>query len=284
MKPAEQTPLTALRMARLAQKAGVPDGVINVVPGFGPTAGAAIVKHPGIDKVAFTGSGETAQIIMRQAADQLKRLTFELGGKSPNIVFADANLDAAALGAHVGIYLNQGQCCCAGSRLFVEDGIHGEFVERVVDMARARKVGDPFDSATQQGPQVDKAQFDKIMGYIESGKREGATCATGGKRVGTKGFFIEPTVFTNVKDEMANAAKGVMADVAATAVVSVQASVRVNAQANATSAQKAHRQKRVKPAPRAKVAETSVKVNAVKPWPVKPKTPNQWRWTLRTTL
>jgi aldehyde dehydrogenase (NAD+) len=203
MKPAEQTPLTALRLARLAQEAGVPDGVINVVPGFGPTAGAAIVKHPGIDKVAFTGSGETAQIIMRQAADQLKRLTFELGGKSPNIVFADADLDAAAAGAHVGIYLNQGQCCCAGSRLFVEDKIHGEFVERVVADSKARRVGDPFDPATQQGPQVDRAQYDKIMGYIEAGQKEGATLATGGGRVGDKGFFIEPTVFTNVKDEMA---------------------------------------------------------------------------------
>ena len=203
LKPAEQTPLTALRLARLAQEAGVPDGVINVVPGFGPTAGAAIVKHPGIDKVAFTGSGETAQIIMRQAADQLKRLTFELGGKSPNIVFADADLDAAAAGAHVGIYLNQGQCCCAGSRLFVEDKIHGEFVERVVADSKARRVGDPFDPATQQGPQVDKAQFDKIMGYIQAGQKEGATLAAGGGRVGDKGFFIEPTVFTNVKDEMA---------------------------------------------------------------------------------
>ena len=203
MKPAEQTPLTALRLARLAQEAGVPDGVINVVPGFGPTAGAAIVKHPGIDKVAFTGSGETAQIIMRQAADQLKRLTFELGGKSPNIVFADADMDAAAAGAHVGIYLNQGQCCCAGSRLFVEDEIHCEFVDRVVAESKSRRVGDPFDPATQQGPQVDKAQFDKIMGYIQAGQKEGATLATGGGRVGDKGFFIEPTVFTNVRDEMA---------------------------------------------------------------------------------
>ncbi len=203
MKPAEQTPLTALRLARLAQEAGVPDGVINLVPGFGPTAGAAIVQHPGIDKVAFTGSGETAQIIMRQAADQLKRLTFELGGKSPNIVFADADLDAAAAGAQVGIYLNQGQCCCAGSRLFVEDKIHEEFVERVVAESKSRRVGDPFNAATQQGPQVDRAQFDKIMGYIQVGQKEGATLATGGRRVGDKGFFIEPTVFTNVKDEMA---------------------------------------------------------------------------------
>ncbi len=203
MKPAEQTPLTCLRLARLAQKAGIPDGVINVVPGFGPTAGAAIVQHPGIDKVAFTGSGETAQVIMRQAAHSLKRLTFELGGKSPNIVFADANLTAAAIGAQVAIYLNQGQCCCAGSRLFVEDSIHDQFVESVVETSRQRKVGDPFDPTTQQGPQIDKTQFDKIMDYIELGKKEGATCATGGKRVGSKGFFIEPTVFTSVEDSMA---------------------------------------------------------------------------------
>ncbi|MFM8579416.1 MAG: aldehyde dehydrogenase family protein [Planctomycetaceae bacterium] len=202
MKPAEQTPLTCLRLARLAQMAGVPDGVINVVPGDGPTAGAGLVKHPGVDKVAFTGSGETARVIMRQASDTLKRLSFELGGKSPNIVFADADLDAAAAGAHVGIYLNQGQCCCAGSRLFVEDSIHDAFVERVVEMSRRRIVGDPFDPATQQGPQVDRTQFDRIMGYIESGRREGATCATGGSRVGDRGFFIEPTVFTDVRDEM----------------------------------------------------------------------------------
>ena len=203
MKPAEQTPLSCLRLARLAQKAGIPDGVINVVTGFGPTAGAAVVKHPGVDKIAFTGSGETARIIMGQASETLKRLTFELGGKSPNIVFADADLDAAVAGAHLGIHLNQGQCCCAGSRLFVEDSIHDAVVERVVELSRKRRVGDPFHPQTEQGPQVDKAQFDKILGYIESGKREGATLAVGGKRHGTKGFFIEPTVFTNVADSMA---------------------------------------------------------------------------------
>ena len=202
MKPAEQTPLTCLRLARLAQKAGIPDGVINIVPGFGPTAGAAIVKHPGIDKVAFTGSGETAQVIMRQSADSLKRLTFELGGKSPNIVFADADLDAATRGAHVGIHLNQGQCCCAGSRLFVQDSIHDAFVEKIVSMSKARRVGNPFDAQTEQGPQIDKVQFDKIMSFIDSGRTQGATCATGGKRVGNRGFFIEPTIFTNVQDEM----------------------------------------------------------------------------------
>ncbi|HCK70703.1 MAG TPA: betaine-aldehyde dehydrogenase, partial [Planctomycetaceae bacterium] len=131
MKPAEQTPLTCLRMARLAQKAGIPDGVINVVPGFGPTAGAAVVQHPGIDKVAFTGEYKTAQTIMADASQTLKRLTFELGGKSPNVVFADADLDAAAAGSHFGLYFNQGQCCCAGSRLFVEESVHDEFVEKL---------------------------------------------------------------------------------------------------------------------------------------------------------
>jgi aldehyde dehydrogenase (NAD+) len=203
MKPAEQTPLTCLRLARLAQKAGIPDGVINVVPGFGPTAGAAIVKHPGVDKVAFTGEYKTAQIIMRDASQTLKRLTFELGGKSPNIIFADADLDAAAQGTHTGLYLNQGQCCCAGSRVFVEEKVHDKLIDKLTSMNKARKIGDPFDPATEQGAQVDKAQFDKIMHYVDLGKREGAKCVTGGVRHGDVGFFIEPTLFTDVKDNMA---------------------------------------------------------------------------------
>jgi aldehyde dehydrogenase (NAD+) len=190
-------------MARLAQKAGIPDGVINVVPGYGETAGAAIVKHPGIDKVAFTGSGETAQIIMRDAAPTLKRLTFELGGKSPNIVFADADLDAAAVGSHFGLYFNQGQCCCAGSRLFVEDKVYDKFIDRIASMNTSRKLGDPLDPQTEQGPQVDQVQFDKIMHYIDLGKREGAKCLTGGNRWGDRGYYIEPTLFVGVKDDMA---------------------------------------------------------------------------------
>jgi len=202
MKPAEQTPLTCLRMARLAQKVGIPDGVINVVPGYGPTAGASIVKHRGVDKMAFTGEYKTAQTIMRDASQTLKRLTFELGGKSPNIVFADADLDAAAAGAHVGLYLNQGQCCCAGSRLFVEDKVYDKFVDRLASMNKGRKVGDPFDPSTEQGPQIDKAQFDKIMHYVELGKSEGARCVTGGGRHGEHGYFIQPTLFTDVTDEM----------------------------------------------------------------------------------
>jgi len=203
LKPAEQTPLTALRIGELALEAGYPPGVINIVTGFGETAGAAIVAHPGVDKIAFTGEGRTAQIIMKAASDTLKRLTFELGGKSPNIVFADADLDAAVDGAMLGLYLNQGQCCCAGSRLFVQDSVHDKFVERLAEKARGRKLGDPFDPATQQGPQVDKAQFDKIMSYIDKGRAQGARCVTGGERYGDKGYFIAPTIFDNVKDDMA---------------------------------------------------------------------------------
>lgn len=202
MKPAEQTPLTCLRMARLAQKAGIPDGVINVVPGYGPTAGAAVVKHRGIDKVAFTGEYKTAQIIMRDAAETLKRLTFELGGKSPNIIFADCDLDAAAAGAHFGLYFNQGQCCCAGSRVFVEDKVYDKFVSKVESMNKSRKLGNPLDMCTEQGPQVDQAQFDKILHYIEVGKKEGAQCLSGGKRFGNRGYFIEPTLFADVQDTM----------------------------------------------------------------------------------
>jgi aldehyde dehydrogenase (NAD+) len=202
MKPAEQTPLTCLRMAKLAQEAGIPDGVINVVPGYGPTAGASIVKHRGVDKVAFTGEHRTAQIIMADASQTLKRLTFELGGKSPNIVFADADLDAAAAGAHFGLYFNQGQCCCAGSRLFVQEKVYDKVVDKIAAMNKARHVGDPLDPTTEQGPQIDQAQFDKIMHYIDLGKKEGAQCLTGGKRHGDRGYFIEPTLFAGVEDEM----------------------------------------------------------------------------------
>ncbi|MEX2169334.1 MAG: aldehyde dehydrogenase family protein [Pirellulales bacterium] len=202
MKPAEQTPLTCLRMARLAQKAGFPDGVINVVPGYGPTAGAALVKHPGVDKIAFTGEGATAKIIQRDAADTLKRLTFELGGKSPNIIFADADLDAAVEGAHFGLYFNQGQCCCAGSRVFVEEKVYDKFLDRIRDKNTDRKIGDPFDPETEQGPQIDEAQFDKIMKYIDYGKQDGAKLVTGGDRHGKSGYFIQPTLFADVKDDM----------------------------------------------------------------------------------
>ncbi|RLS84653.1 MAG: aldehyde dehydrogenase family protein [Planctomycetota bacterium] len=203
LKPAEQTPLTALRMAELAQEADIPDGVINVVPGFGPTAGAAITSHMDIDKVAFTGEGSTGQLVMQAAAkSNLKRVSLELGGKSPNVVFADADLDAAVEGAYFGLFFNQGQCCCAGSRLFVEEDIHDAFVEKLVARAKKQRVGDPFDMATTQGPQISQEQFDRIMGYIDVGVSEGANLLSGGKRVGSKGYFIQPTIFSGVKDNM----------------------------------------------------------------------------------
>jgi aldehyde dehydrogenase (NAD+) len=202
IKPAEQTPLSCLRMGELALEAGFPAGVINIVPGYGETAGDALVKHKGVDKIAFTGSTEVGQIIMRNAAGTLKRVTLELGGKSPNIVFADADLDAAVDGAMLGLYLNQGQCCCAGSRLFVQDQVYDAMVERLGARAKARKLGDPFDPTTEQGPQVDKTQFDKVMGYIAKGKAQGARCVSGGARFGDRGYFIQPTVFADVKDDM----------------------------------------------------------------------------------
>jgi aldehyde dehydrogenase (NAD+) len=201
MKPAEQTPLSCLRMGELAMEAGFPDGVINIVPGYGET-GAAIVKHPDVDKIAFTGHYETAQMIMRDASATLKRLTFELGGKSPNVVFADADLDAAVAGAEFGLFFNQGQCCCAGSRLFVEESVKQEVVDKLVTCASGRKLGDPFDSTTTQGPQIDQDQFDKIMSYIDKGKAGGAKCLTGGSRFGEQGYFVEPTIFDGVTDDM----------------------------------------------------------------------------------
>ena len=202
LKPAEQTPLSALRVGELALDAGFPEGVVNIVPGYGETAGAAVASHNDIDKVAFTGSTEVGKLIMQAAAQSnLKRVTLELGGKSPNIVFADADLDAAVEGAFFALFFNQGQCCCAGSRLFVEDTMHDEFVDRVLKRAKKQKVGDPFDPSTTQGPQVSEEQFNKVLGYIESGKQCGAKLRAGGGRVGSQGYFIEPTVFTDVKDE-----------------------------------------------------------------------------------
>src|SRR5688500_12876181 len=202
MKPAEQTPLSALRVGELIMEAGFPEGVVNLIPGFGETAGAAIAEHMDVDKVAFTGSTEVGKLVMQAAArTNLKRVTLELGGKSPNIVFADSDLDAAAEGSHFALFFNQGQCCCAGSRLFVEQKVHDQFVEKMLAKVKKTKVGDPFDPKTTQGPQVSQEQFDRVMSYIEAGKKGGAKLLSGGGRVGKQGFFIEPTVFGNVKDE-----------------------------------------------------------------------------------
>jgi aldehyde dehydrogenase (NAD+) len=203
MKPAEQTPLSALRIGELIVEAGFPEGVVNMLPGYGPTAGAAIANHMDVDKVAFTGSTEVGHLIMEAAAkSNLKRVTLELGGKSPNIVFADVDLDEAVEGAHFGLFFNHGQCCCAGSRVFVEEKIYDQFVEKSGIRAKNRTVGDPFDPKTEQGPQVDHAQFEKVMSYIGSGRTEGATLVCGGDRVGDQGYFIQPTVFADVQDDM----------------------------------------------------------------------------------
>ncbi|MBW4675853.1 MAG: aldehyde dehydrogenase family protein [Desmonostoc geniculatum HA4340-LM1] len=203
MKTAEQTPLSALRVGELIVEAGFPPGVVNILSGYGPTAGAAIARHMDVDKVAFTGSTEVGHLIMEAAAkSNLKRVTLELGGKSPNIIFADADMDAAIALSHEALFFNQGQCCCAGSRVFVEEKCYDEFVAKSVERARGRIVGNPFDANTEQGPQVDKEQFDRVMSYIESGMREGAQMLCGGNQVGEKGFFIAPTVFADVRDEM----------------------------------------------------------------------------------
>jgi aldehyde dehydrogenase (NAD+) len=203
LKPAEQTPLSALRIGELILEAGFPEGVVNILPGFGETAGAALSSHMDVDKIAFTGSTETGRLIMQAAArSNLKKVTLELGGKSPNIIFHDTDLDEAVEGAHLGVFSNQGQVCCAGTRVFVEEKIYDQFMEKSVERARKRVVGDPFDPRTEQGPQVDQTQFDRVTGYIEAGVTEGAKLACGGKRVGGQGYFIEPTVFGDVRDEM----------------------------------------------------------------------------------
>jgi aldehyde dehydrogenase (NAD+) len=203
LKPAEQTPLTALRLGELAIEAGFPAGVVNIINGLGETAGDAIVTHPGVDKVAFTGHVDTAKIIQRRAAETLKRTTFELGGKSPNIIFADADLDEAVAGAFHAIYFHGGQCCTAGSRLFVQQKVKDEFVARLADRAKARRLGDPLDPATEQGPQVSQEQLDKILGYVALGEEQGAKLVAGGQRAGDRGFFVEPTIFDDVRDDMA---------------------------------------------------------------------------------
>ncbi|XP_068815215.1 retinal dehydrogenase 2 isoform X3 [Struthio camelus] len=203
IKPAEQTPLSALYMGALIKEAGFPPGVVNILPGFGPIVGTAIASHVGIDKIAFTGSTEVGKLIQEAAGrSNLKRVTLELGGKSPNIIFADADLDYAVEQAHQGVFFNQGQCCTAGSRIYVEESIYEEFVRRSVERAKRRVVGSPFDPTTEQGPQIDKKQYNKILELIQSGITEGAKLECGGKGLGRKGFFIEPTVFSNVTDDM----------------------------------------------------------------------------------
>ena len=206
LKPAEEAPLTSLRLAELCQEAGVPPGVVNVVPGFGETAGAALSEHPDVDKVAFTGSHLTGQKIIRASAGNLKRVSLELGGKSPDVVFADADLDAAVPGAGMAVFANSGQICSAGTRLFVERKIYEAFTARVAEYSKSLKVGDSSDPATQVGPLVSAEQLDRVTGYLAIGRQEGARPLSGGERMTegalADGFFVPPTVFADVKDDM----------------------------------------------------------------------------------
>jgi len=203
IKPAEQTPLTALHFGSLVQEAGVPPGVINIVTGFGPGAGAPLVHHQDVDKVTFTGSTEVGRLIMKGAGESnLKKVTLELGGKSPLIIFADADLETAVEQAHFALFYNMGQCCTAASRCYVQEGIYDKFVQKATERAKKRTVGDPFDSKNEAGPQIDDDQFKKILELIESGKKEGAKLMCGGQRAGDKGYFVQPTVFADVKDNM----------------------------------------------------------------------------------
>jgi aldehyde dehydrogenase (NAD+) len=202
LKPAELTPLTALKIGELALAAGFPPGVLNVVPGFGKTAGAALVDHPDVDKITFTGSPVVGREILRGAAGNLKRVTLELGGKSANIIFPDADIEAAVRAAGSGIFFNSGQVCSAGSRILVHKDIYDEVVERLVVRAKAVRVGNPRDVGTAMGPLVSRIQMNRVLEYIDIGKREGAQIAVGGARLGDSGYFVGPTVFAGVDHQM----------------------------------------------------------------------------------
>jgi len=202
LKPAEETPLTALRLGELIQEAGFPDGVVNIVTGFGETAGAALAAHSGVDKVAFTGSTEVGKLILEAATNDLKKVSLELGGKSPNVVLRDADLDLAIKGTANAIFFNHGQCCCAGSRLFVQESIFDKLVGGVADEAKKIKVGPGLDPRTQMGPMVSESQFSRVCGYLESGLAEGAKAVAGGGKLKGNGYFVEPTVLVDTKPDM----------------------------------------------------------------------------------
>ncbi len=202
LKPAEQTPLSALRLGELIVEAGVPDGVVNIVTGFGETAGAAIASHDQIDKVAFTGSTEVGKLIINAATGNLKRVSLELGGKSPNVIYDDADLDSAIAGAADAIFFNQGEVCSAGSRLFVQKGVYDEVVAGVSEIAKNLKVGSGFDASTQMGPLVSREQFDRVTGFLKAGVAEGAEASAGGSALDRPGYFVQPTVLKNASEEM----------------------------------------------------------------------------------
>src|ERR1700683_2772922 len=202
LKVAEETPLSALRLGEILQEAGLPPGVVNIITGFGETAGAALAAHPGVDKVAFTGSTEVGRLILQAAARDLKHVSLELGGKSPNIILEDADLDVAIPGAANAIFFNHGQCCCAGSRLFVQEKSYDRVLEGVSKAARAIRLGPGLNPQSEMGPLVSKTQFDRVTGFLRSGKEEGARTVCGGQRHGETGFFVEPTVLDGTSDKM----------------------------------------------------------------------------------
>jgi aldehyde dehydrogenase (NAD+) len=216
LKPAEQTPLTAIRLAELALEAGVPEGVLNVVTGFGEEAGQALAQHHDVDKIAFTGSTEVGRKILHASEGNLKRVSLELGGKSPNIVFSDANMNYAARGSMTGVFLNSGQVCTAGTRILVEKSVHDQFVESLVEATQTFKLGDPLAEDTLMGPVVSQEQFDRVTGYIDIGRSEGAEVVTGGGRATElgDGYFIQPTVFTGVRNDMRIAQEEIFGPVA----------------------------------------------------------------------
>jgi acyl-CoA reductase-like NAD-dependent aldehyde dehydrogenase len=214
IKPAEQTPLTALRLGELILEAGIPEGVVNIITGFGETAGAAIATHPGIDKVAFTGSTEVGKLILQASAGNLKRVSLELGGKSPNIIFPDANLEQAVATSLFGFTMLSGQVCCAGTRVFVQQGFHDEFVDALTKYASNTKAGNPLDPKTTVGPLVSKEQFERVKGYLALGKKEGAHTQLGGEARTGKGFFVDPTIFTGVNNDMRIAREEIFGPVA----------------------------------------------------------------------
>jgi phenylacetaldehyde dehydrogenase len=202
LKPAEQTPLSALLLGELIQEAGIPDGVVNIVPGYGETAGAALAAHPKVDKIAFTGSTEVGKLILQAAAGNLKKVSLELGGKSPNLVFDDADIETTIPGAAMAIFFNHGQCCCAGSRLYVENKQFDKVVDGVSQIASKIHIGSGLDPSTDMGPLVSQEQLNRVCGYLESGFSEGAKATVGGKRHGEKGYFVEPTVLVNTNEQM----------------------------------------------------------------------------------
>jgi phenylacetaldehyde dehydrogenase len=199
---AEETPLSGLRLAELCQEAGLPNGVLNVLTGFGEPCGAPLAAHPQVDKVAFTGSTEVGKLIVKAAANDLKKVTLELGGKSPNIILEDADLELAIPGAANAIFFNQGQCCCAGSRLFVHEKHYDRVVEGITDFAKGIRIGPGLDTRTQMGPLVSQTQLERVSGYLRSGAEEGATALCGGQQVAGTGYFIEPTVLVNTSNDM----------------------------------------------------------------------------------